>query len=167
MATILDGQTYNVNFKAASTVTDETNTPNLLTLKGYDVRKIDFTKNAGYSIIISGSVTNSTGYTSINPATPTNLYWIGSTYSTNEWHNSINWNTNANGTARHKIQLRGTDLKMRINFQDESYYKLVDDYKSTSNNLYFIGTSDIDASNITINLANIIAATAAPIASGK
>ncbi|MGV0848416.1 hypothetical protein ACTS9T_17830 [Empedobacter falsenii] len=258
LVTILDGQTYNVNFKVASTVTDETNTPNVLTLKGYDVRKIDFTKNAGYSINISGSVTNSTGYTSINPATPTNLYWIGSTSSTNEWHNSINWTTNANGTAnasscsptkfdnahfksysnakgnevainndiyinniifendspagmslkgigskdiylsgsmylnnniitgfnriltsgkqtdatydgtaRHKIQLRGTDLKMRINFQDESYYKLVDDYKSTSNNLYFIGTSDIDASNITMNLANITAATAALIASGK
>ena len=260
LVTILDGQTYSVNFKVASTVTDETNTPNVLTLKGYDVRKIDFSMNAGYSIKISGSVLNSTGYTSITPATPTDLYWIGSTSTTNQWHNAINWTTNSNGTpnasscspskfdnahfksysntkgnevvvnndiyinniifendspsgmslkgnssrdiylsgsmylnnivisglnriltygkqtdpiydggARHKIQLRGTDLKMRINFQDGSYYKLVDNFKSTNNGLFFLGSSNLDASGISLDFGSIevMGFSPGPIATGS
>jgi hypothetical protein len=259
LVTILNGQTYNVNFKVASTVTDETNTANVLTLKNYDIRKIDFTKNSGYSINVSGSVTNSTGYTSVIPATPTNLYWIGSASTTNQWHNAINWTTNSNGTpnasscspskfdnahfksysnaignevavtndiyinniifetdspsgmslkgdalrdiylsgsmylnnnaisgfnrimaygrqtdatydgaARHKIMLRGTDLKMQINFQDGSYYKLVDNFKNSNNNLFFLGSSNLDASGINMDLSSIttMGYSPGPIATG-
>ena len=259
LVTILDGQSSTVNFKVAATVRDETNTANKLTLKNYDVKNIQFIKESNYTLNIIGSADAKTaGYTSVTNAIPNDLYFIGSTATTNQWHNSVNWTSNSNGsvsssscaptkfdnahfksysnskgnevainndvyinniifendspagmslkgngskdiylggslvlnnnvitgfnrvlaagkqtdatydgTARHKIQLRGTDLKMRINFQDFAYYKFVDDYKSTNEVLYFIGSSDLDASNITMNLGTISAATAAPKASGK
>ncbi|MDM1298802.1 hypothetical protein HXZ94_09850 [Empedobacter falsenii] len=259
LVTILDGQTNTVNFNLSSTVTDTSNTPNVLTLNSYDIKNIKFGRSASYVINISGSADALTsGYTKLVSAIPVDLYWIGSNSSTNLWHNSINWTTNANGTAnasscsptkfdnahfksysnakgnevainndiyinniifendsptgmslkgngskdiylsgsmylnnntitglnrlltsgkqtdatydgtaRHKIQLRGTDLKMRINVQDGSYYKLVDDFKNTNSDIYMTGTSDIDASNITMNLANFTAANVTPIASGK
>ena len=261
LVTILDAESNTVNFLVASTLTDETNTTNVLSLKNYDVKNIKFNKPAGYTINISGSAdSKTTGYTNLTTATPTNLYWIGSTSTTNQWHNSINWTTNSDGTqnasscsptkfdnahfksysnlksnevavnndiyvnniifendspagmsikgdgsrdiylsgsiflnnniisgfnriltfgkqsdvtydgsARHKIQLKGTDFKFRVNMQDGSYYKLVDDYKSSNSGFYFYGSADLDASNINLTLSTFDTNTAASVivATGK
>lgn len=259
LVTILDGESNTVNFIVASTLTDETSTANILTLKNYDVKNIKFNKSASYTINISGSVdSNTTGYTNITAATPSNLYWIGSSPTTNQWHNSTNWTTNLDGTpntsscsptkfdnahfksysniksnevavnndiyvnniifendspagmsikgdgsrdiylsgsiflnnniisgfnrlltfgkqsdvtydgtARHKIQLKGTDFKVRVNMQDGSYYKLIDDYKSSNSGFYFYGSADLDASNIKMTLGIFDTTTSTPVAVGK
>lgn len=242
LVTLLEGASTNIKVKVAGTLKDDSNTANLLNLNSYDVQNITFEKQANYTINIVGDANaGTTGYTNLSFVTPKNLYWIGSTPTTNQWSNSVNWTSNLDGslggttcaptkfdnahfkaysnskgmevslandiyinsiifendsptgmifraigskeiylrgslflnkttlvginkinaqgivarptydgTVRHKIQLRGGDLNTRINFEDNSYYKLVDNFISTDKTNYMMSGADIEANNIFI-----------------